>query len=60
MTHTTSFGLNVIKNFGKDSQETTEVVAREHELNDQFSGIFGYHDVFSDTGFIKGKSQVNF
>ncbi|CAI2385616.1 unnamed protein product [Moneuplotes crassus] len=53
-THMTAVGLNAIKNFGKKTQNQYQVVKRDYEMNDKFSGIYGYHHLFSQANFIKG------
>ena len=51
--HNTAFGLYTFKNFGNADEELYWVVEREHEENDQFSGLYGFHDDFMAANFIK-------
>jgi len=60
-THTTSYSLDVVKNYGKDGEETSyTAVKREYELNDEFSGIFGYHHTFDQAKFIEGIMAISY
>ncbi|CAI2385869.1 unnamed protein product [Moneuplotes crassus] len=58
ITHATSLELNVVKNFGKDNQQSYNVVRRDYDITEEFTGIFGYHQVYNNSKFIKGTSQV--
>lgn len=56
-THTTAFALKVFKNFALSTEENYTVVEREHEMNDEFAGFFGYHFIFNDANFVEGKDS---
>ena len=54
-THATSLGLDVIENLceAENKYEIHTVIKRDYELNDIFSGLFGYHEKYN-TKFIEG------
>ncbi|CAI2385739.1 unnamed protein product [Moneuplotes crassus] len=60
ITHGTCLELNVIKNFGKDNQENYNVIKRDLEIDNEFSGLFGFHDNYDEAKFIKGTSKLLF
>jgi hypothetical protein len=60
--HTTYYDVNVFKNhhssltnFSGENEEHYTAVSRDYEMNDEFTGICGYHFTFNDASFIEGK-----
>ena len=45
----------MIEDFEKEGETSFTAIERKHELNDEFSGLFGFHSTFAQAKFFEGK-----